>query len=125
MQMSFHDVEKKTKIMTFSLNFKGTSTRKPRLNSSTLAAQQAAVKNFPSGSGSPSYTSKQNCGNSSKHKSIRRHIPRIKNIDRTTAQTREVTINSVTVLITEYLPKKMENRTEFSESHSESNDSTG
>lgn len=105
--------------------FKGTSTRKPRLNSSTLAAQQAAVKNFPGGSGSPSYNSKQNCGNSSKHKNIRRHIPRIKNIDRTTAQTREVTINSVTVLITEYLPKKMEARTEFSESQSESNDSIG
>uniref|UniRef100_A0A336LHX2 CSON011455 protein n=1 Tax=Culicoides sonorensis TaxID=179676 RepID=A0A336LHX2_CULSO len=103
---------------------KGTSTRKPRLNSSTLAAQQAAVKNFPSGSGSPSYNSKQS-GNSSKHKALRRNTPRIKNIDRTTAQTREVTINSVTVLITEYLPKKIENRTEFSESQSESNDSIG
>lgn len=31
--------------------------------------------------------------------------PRLKNVDRSTAQTREVTVNNVTVYITEYKPK--------------------
>lgn len=101
----------------------GTSTRKPRLNS-TLVAQQAAVKNFPSGSSSPvSSNSRQN--RNRRGKQNRKPIPRIKNIDRSTAQTREVTINSVTVVITEYLAKKPENKADFSESFSESNDSGG
>lgn len=34
-----------------------------------------------------------------------RHPPRLKNIDRSTAQTNEVTVNNVTVTITEYKPK--------------------
>lgn len=34
-----------------------------------------------------------------------RHPPRLKNIDRSTAQTNEVTVNNVTVVITEYKPK--------------------
>jgi len=105
---------------------KGTSTRKPRLNS-TLVAQQAAVKNFPSGSTSPvsSHSRHQSSSKNRKGKQHRRPAPRIKNIDRSTAQTREVTINSVTVLITEYLPKKSETKADSSESFSESNDSGG
>lgn len=103
----------------------GTSTRKPRLNS-TLVAQQAAVKNFPSGSTSPvSSNSRQGSSKNRKSKQQRKPAPRIKNIDRSTAQTREVTVNSVTILITEYLPKKSENKADFSESFSESNDSGG
>lgn len=35
----------------------------------------------------------------------RRHPARLKNVDRSSAQTREVTVNSVTVIITEYKPK--------------------
>lgn len=38
-----------------------------------------------------------------RHKS--RHPPRLKNIDRSTAQSNEVTVNNVTVVITEYKPK--------------------
>lgn len=34
-----------------------------------------------------------------------RHPPRLKNIDRSTAQSNEVTVNNVTVVITEYKPK--------------------
>lgn len=106
---------------------KGTSTRKPRLNS-TVVAQQAAVTSFPGGStGSPisSHSRHGHGGKSSKNRGHKRPIPRIKNLDRSTAQTRDVTINSVTVSITEYLPKKIENRADFSESFSESNDSGG
>lgn len=113
--------------MCMSFVYLGTSTRKPRLNS-TLVAQQAAVKNFPSGSTSPVNQSNSRQGSSKNRrvKQSRKPIPRIKNIDRSTAQTREVTINSVTVVITEYLAKKpAENKADFSESFSESNDSGG
>lgn len=99
----------------------GTSTRKPRLNSA-LAAQQAAtqVQVFPGGSGAPnsSKTSSKLSRNKKKHSKY----VRLKNIDRTSGQTREVTVNSVTVVITEYKPKPV-NRHDSSESYSESNDS--
>ena len=38
-----------------------------------------------------------------------RHPPRLKNIDRSTAQSNEVTVNNVTVVITEYKPKIKKN----------------
>lgn len=38
-----------------------------------------------------------------------RHPPRLKNIDRSTAETNEVTVNNVTVIITEYKPKIKKN----------------
>lgn len=58
----------------------------------------------------------------SKHK--HKKFARLKNVDRSTAQTREVTVNSVTVVITEYKPKPVVNRRESSDqSYSESNDS--
>ncbi|XP_049536754.1 YY1-associated factor 2 isoform X2 [Anopheles darlingi] len=100
---------------------KGTSTRKPRLNSA-LAAQQAATQAFPSASGQA--TCRAN-SKSSRTKSKRsKHPARLKNIDRSSGQTREVTVNSVTVIITEYKPKPPPvNRNDSSESFSESNDS--
>lgn len=56
-----------------------------------------------------------------KHK---KYPARLTNVDRSTAQTREVTVNSVTVVITEYKPKAKPTRRESSEqSLSESNDS--
>lgn len=63
-------------------------------------------------------------GHKTKHK---KYPARLTNVDRSTAQTREVTVNSVTVVITEYKPKPpkpVTNRRESSEqSFSESNDS--
>ncbi|XP_037926546.1 YY1-associated factor 2 isoform X2 [Hermetia illucens] len=102
----------------------GTSTRKPRLNSA-LVAQQAAT--LPGASGIPNGTSNKSSSSriSSRHKNKHKKYPaRLKNVDRSTAQTREVTVNSVTVVITEYKPKPVGNRRESSEqSFSESNDS--
>lgn len=64
----------------------------------------------------------------SRHKNKHKKYPaRLTNVDRSTAQTREVTVNSVTVVITEYKPKPpkpVTSRRESSEqSLSESNDS--
>ncbi|XP_037950959.1 YY1-associated factor 2 isoform X2 [Teleopsis dalmanni] len=102
-----------------------TSTRKPRLNS-TLAAQQAATLPGASGAmqnGNKSSSSSRNGTGHEKNKH-KKYTARLKNVDRSTAQTREVTVNSVTVFITEYKPKPMSSRRESSEqSFSESNDS--
>ncbi|XP_062707607.1 YY1-associated factor 2 [Aedes albopictus] len=102
---------------------KGTSTRKPRLNSA-LVAQQAATQAFPGASGAPTQNSKSPGSKSSRNKNKRSKYPaRLKNIDRSSGQTREVTVNSVTVVITEYKPKSTVSRHDSSESFSESNDS--
>ncbi|XP_055598073.1 YY1-associated factor 2 isoform X2 [Uranotaenia lowii] len=102
---------------------KGTSTRKPRLNSA-LVAQQAATQAFPGASGTPAPNSKSPGSKTSRHKNKRSKYPaRLKNIDRSSGQTREVTVNSVTVVITEYKPKTTVSRHDSSESFSESNDS--
>lgn len=77
---------------------KGTSTRKPRINPQ-LVAQQVASQFLPA----PSNQKREKKDKRSLKK--RRHPPRLKNVDRSTAQTREVTVNSVTVVITEYKPK--------------------
>lgn len=77
---------------------KGTSTRKPRINQQ-LVAQQVPQQYTP-----PQCTSKKE-RKSGKGLKKRRHPPRLKNVDRSSAQTREVTVNSVTVVITEYKPK--------------------
>uniref|UniRef100_A0A182MMH9 Uncharacterized protein n=1 Tax=Anopheles culicifacies TaxID=139723 RepID=A0A182MMH9_9DIPT len=103
-----------------------TSTRKPRLNSA-LAAQQAATQAFPGASGGSQVgTNVKSPGGT---KALRskgkrsKHPARLKNIDRSSGQTREVTVNSVTVVITEYKPKPSVSRHDSSESFSESNDS--
>lgn len=108
------------------MNRIGTSTRKPRLNSA-LVAQQAAT--LPGASGVPNGTSTnpkppKMSRSKTKHK---KYPARLTNVDRSTAQTREVTVNSVTVVITEYKPKQMTSATSRRESseqsYSESNDS--
>uniref|UniRef100_A0A182VSR7 RanBP2-type domain-containing protein n=1 Tax=Anopheles minimus TaxID=112268 RepID=A0A182VSR7_9DIPT len=98
---------------------KGTSTRKPRLNSA-LAAQQAATQAFPGASGGSQTGS--NVKSPGGTKALRskgkrsKHPARLKNIDRSSGQTREVTVNSVTVVITEYKPKPSVSRHDSSES---------
>ncbi|XP_055919586.1 YY1-associated factor 2 isoform X1 [Eupeodes corollae] len=102
----------------------GTSTRKPRLNSALVAQQNATLPGasgaIPNGT-KPASTSKSSGHDRNKNK---KYPARLKNVDRSTAQTREVTVNSVTVFITEYKPKTLATRRESSEqSFSESNDS--
>jgi len=102
---------------------KGTSTRKPRLNSALVSAQQAATQlQFP---GSSNPHSSKSSNKLSRGKNKRSKYVRLKNIDRTTGQTREVTVNSVTVVITEYKAKIVNNRESRHDSsdYSESNDS--
>ncbi|XP_013103862.1 YY1-associated factor 2 isoform X1 [Stomoxys calcitrans] len=106
--------------------FPGTSTRKPRLNSALVAQQAATLPGasgtMPNGNKSASGSRHSSSGHD-KHKH-KKYPARLKNVDRSTAQTREVTVNSVTVFITEYKPKPMGSRRESSEqSFSESNDS--
>lgn len=96
----------------------GTSTRKPRLNSA-LVAQQAGASGVPANPKPPKMSRSK-----TKHK---KYPARLTNVDRSSAQTREVTVNSVTVVITEYKPKQMTSSTSRRESseqsYSESNDS--
>lgn len=54
-----------------------------------------------------------------KPKRKNRHPPRLKNIDRSTAQTNEVTVNNVTVTITEYKPKVKKGSDQSSNASSE------
>uniref|UniRef100_A0A6M2DGR1 Putative yy1-associated factor 2 isoform x1 n=1 Tax=Xenopsylla cheopis TaxID=163159 RepID=A0A6M2DGR1_XENCH len=112
---------------------KGTSTRKPRINPALAAAQQQAgpASATAAAPGGKDSTSPASAGGSVKrshhhhhhhrHRHSRgssasstassnskrlhqSHPPRLKNVDRSSAQTREVTVNSVTVVITEYKP---------------------
>lgn len=93
---------------------------------SALVAQQAATQiQFP-GSSNPHGSKSSNRISKSKNK--RSKYMRLKNIDRSTGQTREVTVNSVTVFITEYKAKivssnSRESRNGDSSDFSESNDS--
>lgn len=74
--------------------------------------------------GNKSASSSRHGSGHDKHSKHRKYPARLKNVDRSTAQTREVTVNSVTVFITEYKPKPIGSRRESSEqSFSESNDS--
>lgn len=91
---------------------KGTSTRKPRINPQ-LVAQQVASQFLPATS-NPKREKKDK-----KSMKKRRHPPRLKNVDRSSAQTREVTVNSVTVVITEYKPKIKSGETISSSSSSD------
>ncbi|XP_077294014.1 ring and YY1 binding protein [Arctopsyche grandis] len=104
---------------------KGTSTRKPRLNQA-LVAQQAAQQ-YPAGAaaavaGGPVGAAATTGGGTA---GARRRGPRsggggsgrgrsrparLRDVDRSSAQTREVTVNSVTVVITEYRPKRRPSR---------------
>lgn len=107
---------------------KGTSTRKPRINPQ-LVAQQAAQQQYvpllkpgkKEGSGGGSTTSgvKEKERKLDKLRRKNRHPPRLKNIDRSTAQSNEVTVNNVTVTITEYKPKVKKGSDQSSNASSE------
>ncbi|XP_065169097.1 YY1-associated factor 2 [Atheta coriaria] len=113
---------------------KGTSTRKPRINPQ-LVAQQVASQFLPAATsthpappvGRHHHHHPRGLGKDKRALKKRRHPARLKNVDRSTAQTREVTVNSVTVVITEYKPKAAKSQdaaantsSSSSESHSES-----
>ncbi|EFN87462.1 YY1-associated factor 2 [Harpegnathos saltator] len=93
---------------------KGTSTRKPRINPQLVAQQVAQQQYVPllkpgkkegSSGGSTTSGGKEKERKLDKPRRKNRHPPRLKNIDRSTAQSNEVTVNNVTVVITEYKPK--------------------
>lgn len=70
--------------------YAGTSTRKPRLNPALVAAQAAGT--------ATSSQKRPRSANSLKKK--RRHPPRLSNVDRSSAQTREVSV-TVSLQLTE------------------------
>lgn len=84
---------------------KGTSTRKPRINPQ-LVAQQVAQQFNPT----PPKTHKREKSDKKSSLSERlspkkkQHLRKLRNVDRSSAETREVTVNNVTVTITEYKP---------------------
>lgn len=110
---------------------KGTSTRKPRINPQLVAQQVAQQQYVPllkpgkkegsGGGGGGSTTSgvKEKERKLDKPRRKNRHPPRLKNIDRSTAQTNEVTVNNVTVTITEYKPKVKKGSDQSSNASSE------
>lgn len=107
---------------------KGTSTRKPRINPQLVAQQVAQQQYVPllkpgkkEGSGGGGTTSgvKEKERKMDKPRRKNRHPPRLKNIDRSTAQTNEVTVNNVTVTITEYKPKVKKGSDQSSNASSE------
>ncbi|XP_046355063.1 YY1-associated factor 2-like [Haliotis rubra] len=109
---------------------KGTSTRKPRLNSQ-LVAQQVAQQFAP-----PAPPKKEKSHNPAKKEKLGSHSkdgnrpPRLRNIDRSSAQHIPVTVNNVTVIITDYQPKmnghisSSENTNHSSDASSDTNSSS-
>lgn len=90
------------------------------MNSALVSAQQLQLP----GSSANSHGAKS-LNKLSRGKNKRSKYVRLKNIDRTSGQTREVTVNSVTVFVTEYKAKIVNNRESRNDSSdfSESNDS--
>ncbi|KAK7871438.1 hypothetical protein R5R35_010824 [Gryllus longicercus] len=95
---------------------KGSSTRKPRINPQLVAQYNPTPPkmnkkegNFKEGAPREGQVKEKSDkkNNPSKSKSTKKswYPPRLKNVDRSTAQTRDVTVNNVTVFITEYKPK--------------------
>ncbi|XP_077986075.1 YY1-associated factor 2-like [Glandiceps talaboti] len=82
---------------------KGTSTRKPRLNPH-IVSQQVAVIPPPPPKQNRNHAAKKSplSASSSTSKKIR---PRLKNIDRSSGTQMAVTVNNVTVIITDYKEK--------------------
>lgn len=101
---------------------KGTSTRKPRIN--PQLAQQVAQQFTPT----PPKTHKGEKSDKKNSHSERlspkkkQHLRKLRNVDRSSAETREVTVNNVTVTITEYKPidRKSSDRSSRASSESES-----
>jgi len=94
---------------------KGTSTRKPRLNPQLVAQQVAqqltTAPPKPKREGSKERkshnSSTSNFDERKRKKKIRNIRPRLKNVDRSQVHTQPVTVNNVTVVITEFLPKTL------------------
>ncbi|KAK4290677.1 hypothetical protein Pmani_036439 [Petrolisthes manimaculis] len=80
---------------------KGTSTRKPRLNAELVAAQVAQV--VPPKVKKAERKDRERKGEG---RNLQKGRPRLKNVDRSTAQHNAVTVNNVTVIITEFQPKQ-------------------
>ncbi|XP_013399930.1 YY1-associated factor 2 [Lingula anatina] len=83
---------------------KGTSTRKPRINPQ-LVTQQLAQQFAPP---PPPKKDKKELGGRKKEHGVNglKKLPRLKNIDRSSATHMEVTVGAVTVIITDYKPKE-------------------
>lgn len=99
---------------------KGTSTRKPRLNAQLVAQQlgpssgrRGAGGRLRAGAGSPTGGSSSAGGEGGEGRGGRHSHhgsggrPRLKNVDRSSGQQRAVTVNNVTVIITEFQPKRL------------------
>lgn len=86
---------------------KGTSTRKPRLNPQIVPQVLSNPAALPTKSRrdkeSKEKSERKPDGNATSRNSKAR--PRLKNVDRSTAMHKEVTVNNVTVVITEFRPK--------------------
>lgn len=81
---------------------KGTSTRKPRINPQLVAQQYNPTPPKTHRREGKDKSDKKDFDKSEKKN---RRPPRLKNVDRSTAQTERVTVNNVTVMITEFKPK--------------------
>lgn len=80
---------------------KGTSTRKPRISQQHVASQNASPKHAGN---STKKEKRQRQHHAESSNPIVARPPRLKNIDRSTAQHMAVTIGDVTVIITDYKP---------------------
>lgn len=90
---------------------KGTSTRKPRINPQLVAQQVAQQFTLPP----PKKDKKEKNSKDKTHNSGKKlRPPRLKNIDRSSAQHMAVTVGSVTVIITDY---KLKERRTSNDSH--------
>lgn len=85
---------------------KGTSTRKPRINPQLVAQQvaQQYTQALPKIKKEGIKLDKKGLGLDSK--APRKIRPKLKNVDRSSAQHKAVTVNNVTVIITEFQPKR-------------------
>ncbi|GBL83868.1 YY1-associated factor 2 [Araneus ventricosus] len=103
---------------------KGTSTRKPRINPLLVAqVTQQYTQSQPKQKSSSSKPDKDK--KSSSDKAAKKIRPRLKNVDRSSAQQKAVTVNDVTVIITEFQPKRrMSSDNAANGPHSSSGNST-
>ncbi|XP_067139239.1 YY1-associated factor 2 isoform X1 [Centruroides vittatus] len=84
---------------------KGTSTRKPRF-SPQLVAQQVAQQYTQAQPKQKMASKLDKDRKSSPDKVAKKVRPRLKNVDRSSGQQKAVTVNNVTVIITEFQPKR-------------------
>lgn len=84
---------------------KGTSTRKPRINPQLVAQQVAQQFNPTPPKTHKKEKSDKKSPNDRRSSKKKQHLRKLKNVDRNSAETREVTVNNITVMITEYKPK--------------------